>query len=136
MRFSSLARPTLGILILSLVVACSGGGESGGVSDAAATVRTFYEHLNDGRYAEAKALYSTETMEQIFPDESAEAGFQDWAVVETHKGGLAEFSIVSETKSESGVVIEFELRFEDGESSQRRVTVSKENGAWRMGFIG
>jgi hypothetical protein len=33
-------------------------------------------------------------------------------------------------------MIEFELRFRDGETAQRQVTVFKEDGALRLGFIG
>ena len=136
MRFNTLARAALGVSILALAVACSGGGEPQGGSDAASTVRTFYDHLNAGRYEDAKALYTAETLQQIFPDASAEEGFRNWAIIETHKGGLAEFNIVNETESPAGILIEFELRFADGESSQRQVTVSEEDGSWRLGFIG
>ena len=136
MRFNPLTRAALAGLYLAVAVACSGGGGTDGGSDAASTVRTFYEHLNAGHYEDAKALYTVETREQIFPDASAEEGFRNWAVVETHDRSMTEFKIVSETESDGGISIEFELDFKDGESSQRRVTVSKEDGAWRLGFIG
>ena len=136
MRFNTITGAALSALILALAVACSGAGTPQDGSAAASTVRTFYEHLNAGRYADAKALYTAETREQIFPDAGADEGFRNWAVVETHDKSLREVKIVSETEGEDGVTIEFELGFKDGESSQRRVTVSKEDGAWRLGFIG
>jgi hypothetical protein len=136
MRFDSLTRAVLTASILALAIACSGGGDPAGGSAAASTVQSFYDHLNARRYADAKALYTDETRGQIFPDAGAEEGFRNWAVVETHNQSLTEFNIVSETESPDGVMIEFELRFKDGDSSQRRVTVSKENGGWRLGFIG
>jgi len=135
MRFSTRTRAALGVSILALAIACSGGGPEDG-SAAVSTVRTFYDHLNAGRYDAAKALYTAETLEQIFPDATAEEGFRNWAIVETHKGGLAEFNVVSETESPAGILVEFELRFADGESSQRQVTVSEQDGVWRLGFIG
>jgi hypothetical protein len=136
MRFASLTRAVLAAWILALVIACSGGGGPQGTSEAASTVQTFYDHLNTGRYDAAKALYTEETRGQIFPDADAEEGFRNWAVVETHNQSLTQFKIVGETENTDGVMIEFELRFKDGESSQRRVTVSEEDGAWRLGFIG
>ena len=136
MRFNSLTKPAGVGLILALVVACGGAAGPESQNDAASTVRTFYDHLNAGRYDSAKALYTEETRQQIFPDASAEEGFRNWAIVETHNKSLTEFNIVSETESPGGIMIEFELRFKDGESSQRRVTVSEEDGALRLGFIG
>ena len=136
MRFDSLTRPAGAALILSLVIACSGAGGPQVGNAATSTVRTFYDHLNAGRYDEAKALYTAEARQQIFPDASASEGFRDWAIVETHNSSLTEFNVVSETQAETGITIQFELRFKDGQSSQRRVTVSEEDGAWRLGFIG
>ena len=135
MRFNSLMKPAGAALILVLAVACGGGGPAD-EGDAASTVRTFYDHLNAGRYDNAKALYTEETRQEIFPDASAAEGFENWAIVETHNRSLTEFNIVSETEGPTGITIEFELRFKDGESRQRRVTVSEEDGVWRLGFIG
>lgn len=135
MRFNSLMKAAGATLILALAVACSGAGP-GGEGDAESTVRTFYDHLNAGRYDDAKALYTEEARQQIFPDANASEGFENWAIVETHNRSLTEFNVVSETKAETGITIEFELRFKNGESSQRRVTVSEQDGGWRLGVIG
>ncbi len=135
MRFNSLMKAAGAALILALAVACSGAGP-GGEGDAESTVRTFYDHLNAGRYDDAKALYTEEARQQIFPDANASEGFENWAIVETHNRSLTEFNVVSETKAETGITIEFELRFKNGESSQRRVTVSEQDGGWRLGVIG
>ena len=136
MRFNSLTRSAAAALILALVVACGGGAGPGSEGDAASTVRTFYDHLNAGRYDHAKALYTAEARQEIFPDSSAAEGFRNWAIVQTHNRSLTEFNIVSETEAETGITIQFELRFKNGESSQGRVTVSEEDGVWRLGFIG
>ncbi len=134
MRFNSLMKAAGAALILALAVACSGAGP-GGPGDAESTVRTFYDHLNAGRYDDAKALYTEEARQRIFPDASAAEGFENWAIVETHNRSLTEFNVVSETEGETGITIEFELRFKNGESSQRRVTVSEQDGGWRLGVI-
>lgn len=136
MGFNSRMKPAGAALILALAVACGGAAGPGSEGDAASTVRTFYDHLNAARYDKATALYTAETRQQIFPDASSAEGFRNWAIVETHNRSLTEFKIVSETEAETGIMIEFELRFKDGESSQRRVTVSEEDGVWRLGFIG
>jgi hypothetical protein len=137
MRFDLLTRAVLTAWIMALLIACGGGGgPPQGESPAASAVQTFYDHLNRGKYDAAKALYTKETREQIFPDADAEEGFRDWAVVETHNQSLTEFNVVTETESPDGVMIEFELRFSDGETAQRQVTVSEEDGAMRLGFIG
>jgi hypothetical protein len=136
MRFDSLMKAAGAALILAVAVACSGAGGPQGGNDAAGAVRTFYDHLNAGRYDDAKTLYTAEARQQIFPDADATEGFQNWAIVETHNRSLTEFNVVSETEAETGITIQFELRFEGGESSQRRVTVSEEDGDWRLGFIG
>lgn len=134
MRFNSLMKAAGAALILALAVACSSAGP-GGEGDAESTVRTFYDHLNAGRYDDAKALYTEEARQRIFPDASAAEGFENWAIVETHNRSLTEFNVVSETEGETGITIEFELRFKNGESSQRRVTVSEQDGGWRLGVI-
>lgn len=134
MRFNSLMKAAGAALILALAVACSGAGP-GGEGDAESTVRTFYDHLNAGRYDDAKALYTEEARQQIFPDANASEGFENWAIVETHNRSLTEFNVVSETEGPTGITIEFELRFKNGESSQRRVTVSEQDGGWRLGVI-
>jgi len=126
--------------IAVLLLCCSGlracGGGPADQGPAAETVRTFYEHLNQGRYAEAKTLYSEATRQQIFPDFSADAGFREWAAIETHDGGLEAFKVVSEAELEGMVTIEFELRFSDGETARRTVTLREEDGLWRLGVIG
>jgi hypothetical protein len=136
MRFDLLARAVLTAWILALLIGCSGGGGPQGESQAASAVQTFYDHLNTGKYDAAKALYTEQTRAQIFPDADADEGFRNWAVVETHNQSLTEFNVVTETENPDGVMIEFELRFRDGETAQRQVTVFKEDGALRLGFIG
>ena len=74
--------------------------------------------------------------DQIFPDAEADEGFRNWAVVETHNQSMTGLNVLSESEGETGVTIEFELRFSNGESAQRKVTVSEHDGGWRLGFIG
>ena len=105
MRFNSLTRWGCAGLGLSLTLACSGAGGPDGGSAAASSVRTFYDHLNAGRYDDAKTLYTVEARQQIFPDARAEEGFRNWAIVETHNRSLAEFNVVSETEAETGITI-------------------------------
>ncbi len=134
---SRVLRLTLAVALLPLL-ACAGGGGGGDAEDgsAASTIRSFYDHLNAGRHEDAKALYSEEARRNIFPDARADKGFREWASAETHEGGLTAFEVIGETEVENGITIEFELRFSDGETARRQVTVSDEDGAWRLGFIG
>jgi len=135
MRFKPSMRFCVLAVFSALVLGCSGGGTEtqGG---AASTVRTFYDHLNAGQYDDAKALYTDDVRGQIFPDSDADEGFREWADLETHERTLKDFTVVNETDAEGGTTIEFELLFKGGERKQRRVTVSQENGDWRLGFIG
>ena len=56
------SRNGLVLVAVLLAVACS-GGSSESVGGAAGTVKTFYEHLDSGRYEEAVALYDSTTKE-------------------------------------------------------------------------
>jgi len=126
------SRNGLLLAIVLFAVACSGGpADEGG---AAATVKSFYEHLDSGRYDKAIALYDAETKRQLVPDEGAMDGFRGWAETEIRDG--ITFNVVNETELDGAVTIEFELSFSDGQTLQRKVTLIEEDGAWRMGVIG
>lgn len=120
----------LGILLAA--IACSGGAPGG--EGAAATVETFYDHLESGRYDEAVAMYDDATRQQLLPDAGAMDGFRQWAEMETD--GLAEINVLEETTEEDSVTINFELTFDGAEPQPRSVTLTMVDGEWRMGVIG
>jgi hypothetical protein len=128
------SRGTLALALVLGLLRCSAGpaGEEG----AAATVRDFYEHLDAGRFEEAKALYDDATRGQLFPDSGSDEVFREWAAMETHGGTLTDFNVVGQTESDGAVTIEFEVSFSDGDTVRRKVTATQAGTTWRLGFIG
>ena len=123
----------LGIALLAL--ACSGGATDD-VGGPAGAVKTFYAHLDSGRYDEAVAMYDPVTKEQLLPDADSMDGVKMWAVTETHESTLNEVNVISETEGEGSVTIEFELSFDDGQTARRTVTLTESDGNWLMGTVG
>jgi hypothetical protein len=112
---------------------CGGGPAPGG---PAATVQQFYDHLNSGAYAEAKALYSAEVMAVVGdPEITSDADFRQWAEGETKSGGIAEVEIVDSAETEGTANVSFEIHYDDGSTIERSVELTQEAGQWRLGFI-
>ena len=126
---------SLAVLLLFLVLAaCSSGPPEVGPGDA---VELFYEHLNDGNYGDAKALYSTQARSILSdPDSADDAGFAEWAKIETKEGQIQDVNVVNETQEEEVAALDYEIVYTDGSRAQRKVTMVRENGDWKMGLIG
>ncbi|MCP3979837.1 MAG: DUF4878 domain-containing protein [bacterium] len=123
------ALPLLFLLATVILAGCSGSGSAGGPGGA---VEAFYDHMNGGRYDEAKALYANDAgVEDIF---SGDMSFADWAEFETRDGSVDAVTIVEETVSEDGSTaqIRFEVKYADGTGRTANVEVKNEGGAWKL----
>jgi len=127
--------PTLALLLLALILAgCSSAPPAAGPGDA---VELFYQHLNDGNYGGAKALYSSQALTILDdPDAADDAGFAEWAKLETKEGQIESVNVVSEATEEEVSALDYEIVYADGSRAQRKVTMVRENGEWKMGLIG
>lgn len=122
------------ILALGLIPACSPGADESGPGGA---VQRFYEHLNNGEYADAKALYNAEARKLLDdPEFSSDEGFRDWARQHTHQGSISEVKILSAETVEGEAHVEFEIVFDDGSTQAGQVTTTLENDEWKLGLLG
>ncbi len=121
------------VLIATLVFftsGCSTGADPGG------TVKAFYAHLNRAEYSKAKDLYTTEARQLVDGQLMALAGgFANWAETETKGGTIAEVRIIASDARGEGATVLYEIHYEDGSSTTKLVSLTKEGGSWRVGII-
>jgi hypothetical protein len=98
-------------------------------------VKRFYQHLNDGAYTEAKGLYNAEVLGVLNDPSASDDDFRAWARQETKSGIISEVKIINSAVEETTADVDFELVYEDGTLEQRRVSLTQEDGAWKLGFI-
>lgn len=112
---------------------CAPGEEQGGPGQA---VQQFYRHLNDGAYVEAKGLYNAEALAVLDdPNVSSEESFRAWAQQETKSGIISKVTIVKASVEETTADVEFEIVYDDGTRLKRSVTLTQEDGRWKLGFV-
>ena len=123
--------------LLLAVVGCGGGGAEQ-ASGPAATVQTFYGHLNAARYDAALALYDSDTRAVLSdPNSTGDDGFAGWAKQATKNGTISDVEIVSDSATDDGRVrVEYDVVYGDGTKSRHSVTLSETDEGWRLGFIG
>ena len=119
------------VLALLVVLGCSSGGGTDGPGQV---VQDFYKHLNDGDYDDAMSMYSAETREVLAAPDS---GFAEWAKSETKSGKVDAVEVVSqEDVSDEAATVRYEVVYEDGSKATRSVSLTFEDGVWKLGFIG
>ena len=127
---------------ISLVALALFGGAAGcssGPDDGPdAVVRQFYDHLNDGAYDRALALYSAEAKAALVDPEAADSRelFAEWAQIETKEGKVDEVRVIDQSAEESSATIEFEVVYSDGSRASRKVELTRVDGGWKLGLIG
>ena len=130
----NLLRTLIPLLLGLLVLGCSSGEQEPGPADA---VEAFYEHLNDGDYSQAMALYNTEARKVLEdPDSASAEGFATWAKGETKDGTIDHVEVTDERKADESVTVEYQVRYTDGTRALHTVTLTLEDGAWKLGLIG
>ena len=131
---TSLARLLFCLVLIGLLSACGGGGEEADSPEA--IVKTFYKHLNSGSDNAAKALYTTESRKMFDdPEMASDNAFEDWVASETKQGSISEVKILGSSGDEQSAEISFEIHYKDGSNAARKVSMVKENGAWKLELI-
>jgi hypothetical protein len=125
----------LSFIAVILVAACSTGTDEPKGPEGA--VQVFYQHLNDGDYDTVMSLYSAEVRSVLGdPDTSSAEAFQAWAEQHTKDGSIENVEILSSEAVETGTFVQYRLDFKDGSSWSGEVTLTEEEGAWKVGFVG
>ena len=123
------------ILAIAFVAACS--SQEPAEEGPGGVVQKFYRHLNDGDYTAAKSLYSGDALALIDdPEYSSPEAFQNWAVEHTRRGTIERVSIVGMEEGEAQTLVEYQVDFSDGTTVTHDVTVTQEDGEWKMGVVG
>jgi len=120
------------VFAATLVSGCASAPTEEGPAGA---VRQFYDRLNRGDHAGAKALYSAEALGFLDDPGGSSDGFGDWANGETKRRSVAEVRVVSTEEREGAADVQFDVHYRDGSSVSRRVSLVQESGAWKLGFI-
>lgn len=124
-------RAWLPLLLGSLLLGCS--SEATGPELA---LEQFYRHLNDREYVQAIALYSAESRGVLDdPAAGGGSGFDEWALSETRNGKVKSVQVTGHEGAEERTQVQFEVVYTDGTRVNRSVTLTREDGEWRLGFI-
>jgi len=120
------------VLSVALLPHCAPGEVEGGPED---TVRTFYRHLNEESYDDAKRLYDDAVLQVLDDPESPEEGFRAWVQQETKNGIVSKLDISKATVEESAATLEYAILYDDGTRERRSVTLTRHDDRWKLGFI-
>jgi len=125
----TLVLPFLGLLLLG----CSSSPDDG----PAQAVKDFYRHLNNENYRGAMSLYNAEARQVLEDPNTASAeGFAEWARAETKDGEVDEVRVLQEQAEEASATVEYEVVYSDGTRANHTVTLTLEDGGWKLGLIG
>ena len=125
----------LAVFAVALVGACS--QQESMEEGPGGVVQNFYSHLNEGDYGAAKALYSSDALAVIDdPEFSSPEAFQTWAIDHTRQGTIDSVSIVGTEEDEAQTLVEYQVNYSDGSTVTHEVTVTQEDGVWKMGLLG
>ena len=125
----TLVLPFLGLLLLG----CSSSPDNG----PAQAVERFYRHLNNENYRGAMSLYNAEARQILEDPNTASAeGFAEWARVETKDGKVDQLRVLQEQADETSETVEYEVVYTDGTRANHTVSLTLEEGAWKLGLIG
>ena len=134
MRPMTLARLVC-LLLIALLCAC-GGGSQEDTESPEAIVKAFYDHLNSGSESDAKALYTAESRKMFDdPEMASDNAFEEWVASETKQSSISEVKILDQTGDEQRAEISFEIHYKDGSRAARKVSMARENGAWKLELI-
>lgn len=128
----TIALSTLFLATVLTSVGCS-RSEQPEEGTPAAAVQTFYDHLGEGAYDAAQAMYSAEAREVVADPEL----FRSWADQATHQGSIDKVVILSSSVAEdqTSASVDFELGFTDGSSEAYSVELVDEGGEWKLGLV-
>jgi hypothetical protein len=122
-------------LFAGLIAGCSTGVEEGSPGNV---VQTFYQHLNDGSYGDARMLYNEDALAVVEdPNFGSEDSYREWARVETKQGTVSRVDIVDTTLDETGAAatVAYEVVYNDGSTKSAEISLTQENGVWKVGLI-
>jgi hypothetical protein len=129
----SLRRKLFPLFIGLLLLGCSSAPASG----PGQAVQDFYRHLNDENYHGAMSLYNAEAKQVLQdPDSASQEAFAEWARLETKNGRVDEVKLLEEQVEEASATIEYEVLYRDGTRARHSVTLTFEEGEWKLGLIG
>lgn len=122
-------RITLALLLLLLgFVACS----SPSADPAGEVVQEFYGAINDGKYEQALTHYESGLRQTLSTPES---GFGEWAASESKQGSIAQIDVESVESVGEEKSVTYQIRYADGSVANRSVSLTQDNGSWKLGFI-
>jgi len=133
------AAASLMLVALLLLPGCGSRTPAPQPDSPGAAVQQFFRDLDEGRYDEATAMYDRSTRDMLSdPEVSSPDAFAEWADGKTHDGSLAAVEVVSteETQPDTSAVVRYELVFDDGSREAGEVTLTREDGSWKLGFVG
>ena len=127
--------------LASVAAACGSSSDEGRAAGGPeAALQGFYRALNAGNYDAAMTLYGAEARRVLTdPNTASPEGFAAWARDETKQGRVASVSVLGSTEAgEDGTqaTVDYRVQYGDGSSVDRRVTLTLEEGQWKMGLIG
>jgi len=131
-------RRVIGVVLAALLVLAGAGCASGPSEGPQQSIEQFYRHLSDGDYRGAMSLYSAEARKVLEdPNSASDAGFAEWAKLETKDGAVDAITVVQqEDQDETSASVVYRVVYRDGSTVDRTVTMTLEDGQWKLGLIG
>jgi hypothetical protein len=129
---------TIGALLAASLLLTFAGCSSAPTDGPQQSIEQFYQHLGDGNYRGAMSLYSAEARKVLEdPDTASDAGFAEWAELETKNNTVDAIDVIQqEDEDPARSSVEYRVVYRDGSTVDRKVTMTLEDGQWKLGLIG
>lgn len=115
---------SIGLLLAALAVPLSAV-----VSSPGSVVTDFYYAANDGRYADAEKLFSTQALAAIA---AGQGGLKAYCDARTKNATMATVEIVQEDIRGEGATVTARIAFKDGSSTDSVTDLVRAGNEWRI----
>jgi hypothetical protein len=120
--------------IVALFGACS--SSDSGKSETELAIQQFYDRLGAEDYPTALGYYSMQVREMLeVTGGGVDESYIEWAREETKQGSVERVEIVNETVEAETADIKYRVVYDDGSTAERTVSLTREEGEWKLGFI-
>lgn len=122
------------ILVVCLTLVSCKGGSSPFQKSPGDVVKAFYSDANEGKYSEAKALFSTDGTKLLESDMAQLAGgLKGICDKETRNGTISRVDIVSEDIRGEGATVTANITFKDGSRMEGdKTALVLDGGSWKL----
>jgi len=122
------------LCIVALFASCSSSDSDS--SPTGEAIQQFYDRLEAEDYSGALGHYSAQVREMLEVEGGeVDESYVAWAREETKQGSVQRVEIVEESVEAEKAEVKYQVVYGDGSTATRSVSMTLEEGQWKLGFI-